>query len=272
MSRWFRFYDDVVDDPKVQLLTAEQFRAWVNLLCIASKNEGILPDVRALAFRMRQDEATVSETLESFYKLELLDAVELENAPISYTPHNWSARQYKSDASDPTAAKRQKSYRERIKNRNDDRNSTVTESVTVTPPRTDTEADTEQKESVAIATGTDAPIYTDSRHELWGEGVPILVSLGVKEREARSNIGRWLKTMNDDAQAVLGAIQRARDHRIHDAVPWITQSLKDPTHERTGQIRAYRPAQSASPMDDPRAAGMAEALRRRREARAPADG
>jgi len=27
------------------------------------------------------------------------------------------------------------------------------------------------------------PIYTDSKHELWGEGVPILIQLGVKETQ-----------------------------------------------------------------------------------------
>lgn len=71
-----------------------------------------------------------------------------------------------------------------------------------------------------------APVYTDSRHELWGEGVPILISLGVVDKQARSMIGSWLKTTRDDAQAVLGAIQRARDNRAHNPVPWITNALK----------------------------------------------
>jgi len=73
-----------------------------------------------------------------------------------------------------------------------------------------------------------APIYTDSRHELWGEGVPILVSMGVSESGARGNIGRWLKAMRDDSQAVLGAIQRARDNRVLNPIPWITQALAGP--------------------------------------------
>jgi hypothetical protein len=115
---------------------------------------------------------------------------------------------------------------------------------------TDTEEDTEKKEkkdSVANATAADAaseavvrlepekPVYTDSKHELWGEGVPILVSLGLTDRAARTNIGRWLRDVSDDAQQVLGAIQRARDNRIMDAIPWITRALN--TGHGNGQNR-----------------------------------
>lgn len=77
----------------------------------------------------------------------------------------------------------------------------------------------------ANASGAGRPVYADSKHELWGEGVPILTALGVPERSARSNVGRWLKDAKDDAQAVLGAIQRARDHRVIDPIPWITRAL-----------------------------------------------
>ena len=70
------------------------------------------------------------------------------------------------------------------------------------------------------------PVYTDVRHELWAEGTAILASLGVKETIAKPNIGRWLKDTRDDAETVLGAIQRARDGRIVDPIPWITQAIK----------------------------------------------
>lgn len=86
---------------------------------------------------------------------------------------------------------------------------------------TTTTIDSEARASDAGA----SPIYTDSKHELWGEGVPILVSLGVKDRDARSNIGRWLRDAKDDAQQVLGAIQRARDARVVEPIAWITRSI-----------------------------------------------
>jgi hypothetical protein len=114
-----------------------------------------------------------------------------------------------------------------------------------------------------------APVYTDSRHELWGEGVPILISLGVADRSARSNIGRWLKTMRDDAQAVLGAIQRARDNRVHNPIPWITQALAGPANgARTPDFRTNRNSPqsgSASVL-----AGVAAATERRARERSAA--
>jgi hypothetical protein len=121
--------------------------------------------------------------------------------------------------------------------------------------------------SVAKATGAPAPLYTDSRHELWGVGVPILISLGVAEKQTRSMIGSWLKATKDDAQAVLGAIQRARDNRVHNPIPWITNSLKVPSHERNGSVYAN----TASDQSGSTAvlAGVAAAAERRaRERRA----
>jgi uncharacterized protein YdaU (DUF1376 family) len=70
------------------------------------------------------------------------------------------------------------------------------------------------------------PIYTDSTHELWAEGVAILGQLGVHDRSARTNIGRWLKAA--EAAAVLNAIQRARDARTGDPIPFVTGALRTP--------------------------------------------
>ena len=83
------------------------------------------------------------------------------------------------------------------------------------------------KGSEAKASGAIAPVYTDARHQLWAEGVPILVSLGEKEARSRQMVGLWLKQTSDDAARVLGAIQRARDHRVHGPVAWITRALNN---------------------------------------------
>lgn len=76
--------------------------------------------------------------------------------------------------------------------------------------------------------GASAPVYADSVHELWGEGVPILIDLGMTDRNARGFIGRCLKSTKNDAQLVLGAIQRARDHRVIQPESWITRALSKP--------------------------------------------
>jgi hypothetical protein len=136
MSRWFRFYDDAVNDPKVQRLPGERFKAWINLLCLASKNDGVLPALADISFSLRMSEEKVSTLLDEFCAAGLIDPVEVDDAPMSYAPHNWNERQYKSDVADPTAASRQKAYRQR----NKDRNATVT----VTPTRAETDSETEQ--------------------------------------------------------------------------------------------------------------------------------
>lgn len=133
LSRWFRFYDDAVNDPKVQRLTADMFRAWVNLLCLASKNGGAIPK-SDIAFALRVSEKGARAVIDCLIERNLL-----EDRGDVVAPHNWDGRQYKSDVTDPTAADRQKRYR---KNRNADRNATVT----VTPTRTDTESDTETEQ------------------------------------------------------------------------------------------------------------------------------
>jgi hypothetical protein len=94
MSRWFRFYDDVVNDPKVQRLPAALFRSWVNLLCVASKNGGVLPTVPDLAFALRQSEAAIDKDIDLLIEAELFDRTDK-----GIEPHNWAQRQHKSDVS-----------------------------------------------------------------------------------------------------------------------------------------------------------------------------
>lgn len=127
MSRWFRLYDDLVDDPKIQRLPGETVKALLNLWCLASQNDGLLPAADDIAFKLRMKPAKVEQLLSVLGECGLIDS---DDAGLR--PHNWNARQYKSDVADPTAASRQKAYRDRLKNRN----GTVT--------NTDTRAETEQ--------------------------------------------------------------------------------------------------------------------------------
>lgn len=109
MSRWFRFYDEVLDDPKVQLLSAEQFRMWVNCLCVASKSGGKLPDNGTLAFKLRMSVHDLETRLSDLILAGLID-IEPDG---SKTPHNWRDRQYVSDSA--TSTERVKRYREKRK-------------------------------------------------------------------------------------------------------------------------------------------------------------
>lgn len=135
MSRWFRLYDEMLDDPKMQRLPPATFKAVINLWCIASKNGGKLPEFEDIAFGLRMEREAVVGLLD-----ELVAAGLLDHDDEGLRPHNWDKRQFKSDVTDPTAADRMKRYR------NAHRNAHRNETVTVTPPRTDTESEQIQKE------------------------------------------------------------------------------------------------------------------------------
>lgn len=145
MSRWFRVHDELVDDPKIQRLPGDTVKALLNLWCLTSQNDGLLPPADDIAFKLRLTPAKVAKLLSVLGECGLIDSDE-----EGLRPHNWNARQYKSDVADPTAALRQKAYRDRNKNRNGDRNATVT----VTDTRAETEAETEQKEHCPVAKTT----------------------------------------------------------------------------------------------------------------------
>lgn len=160
MSRWFRFYDDAMHDPKLLRLSDATYRAWTILLCIASKNEGVLPPASDIALMLRIKPAMVAAWVAELSSVELLDSTD-----AGFVPHNWGGRQYKSDKQDDTAAERMRKYRER-KRVSDVTLRPVTErnAVTVTVPRTDTDTDTEQKETRAAALD-DWP--SDFREQFW---------------------------------------------------------------------------------------------------------
>jgi hypothetical protein len=107
---WFRLYNEVLNDPKVQRLDGETFKGWINILCLAQKHDWTLPCVADVAFALRMTDQAAADLIQTLHRLNLLD--EVPDAPASYMPHNWKGRQYKSDA-DPTAPARSKRYRDR---------------------------------------------------------------------------------------------------------------------------------------------------------------
>lgn len=129
MTRWFRMYDEILDDPKVQKLPAEDFKAWVNLLCLASKNEGRLPAAADIAFALRVTEDAVTTLLERLLSGGLIDTRSGGTNGAHNAPHGWEKRQYKSD----TSAERVKRYRERHRN--------ATETASETGPEPESEAE-----------------------------------------------------------------------------------------------------------------------------------
>jgi hypothetical protein len=148
MSRWFRLYDDLLDDPKVQCLPAPLFRSWVNVLCVASKNGGRLPQTTQLAFLLRIKESDACLLLAS-----LMQAGLIEKDCDGYFPHNWNARQWKSDDSKERVARLRK------RRRSGDGNDGVT--VTVTPPDNTEDTDIINQSVISSAERPRAARYPD---------------------------------------------------------------------------------------------------------------
>lgn len=147
MSRWFRLYDEMLDDPKVQMLPPELFKTWVNLLAVASRNDGTLQPVTQLAFALRVSPTDMQSRLDDLILAGLLDI----QADGRIEPHNWKIRQWKSDDSADRVRKHRAMKRDEKQPRNVACNGAVT--VTVTPPDTDTEAETEKIECVGAREG-----------------------------------------------------------------------------------------------------------------------
>lgn len=123
--QWFRFYSEAVNDPKVQSLSGDLFKAWVNILCLAAQQDGRLITTD-LPFQLRSDSVTVEHVTSA-----LIDAGLLVSKGKYLHPHNWDKRQFKSD----TSRERTKRYRDRQRD------------VTVTPPEQNR---TEQKQIAPI--------------------------------------------------------------------------------------------------------------------------
>ena len=124
MSRWFRFYDDAINDPKILKLPEATRWYWTALLCVASKNNGALPALDDIAIQLRVTAAKATEIISILVKATLLD-----KTGTGFAPHNWNGRQYKSDVST-----------ERVKRfRNRERSVSLT--VSETPPETETETE-----------------------------------------------------------------------------------------------------------------------------------
>lgn len=127
MSRWFRAYEDALNDPKIQRLPGERFKVWFNLLCVASANKGTLPPLCDLAFSLRLPEDILRGHIGALQADGLIDT---DPETLAMSPHNWSGRQFQSDGSSTERVKR---FRNAQRNGN--------ETAPETEQSTDTETD-----------------------------------------------------------------------------------------------------------------------------------
>ncbi len=202
MALWFRFYEGALDDPKVQKLPPKMFKAWINLLCLASRHDGEIPEASVIAFALRISEVEATDTFAFLFNSGLFD----RDTDGRVTPHNWASRQFKSDVSN----ERVKRHRERQRN------------VTVTPSeqsrdRTDI--------PLAKANGHSPSKTEDISAIVFGVGLRWLVqSTGKSDTVCRSLLGKWRQQSGDEA--LISALGRAQRESPIDAVAWMTKALK----------------------------------------------
>jgi hypothetical protein len=142
--KWLRLYDDLLDDPKAQQLPPSTFKHWINLLCLASKGEprGTLPDLSAIAFRLRLTEPKATALLTELSALGFID----RDDDGTLRPHNWEGRQRMSD----NVADRVRKHRAAVSG-----NDHVTlQKRTVD---TDTDTDTEKDRNLAVSVSPKPP-------------------------------------------------------------------------------------------------------------------
>lgn len=184
MSRWFRMHDEILDDPKVQRLSGDDFKGWVNILCLASRNDGKLPPIEDVAFALRETLDGARTLVERLVNATLIERRTGGSNGAHYAPYKWDERQYKSD----TSTGRVKRFRQRSK--------TVPE----TPPDTETETDIPLSKDNGAAPGSDKHFWDTAKAYVG--------------KSNSSLIGKWLKLHGkaETARAITAAqIERAAD-------------------------------------------------------------
>ena len=91
---WFRMYTDILNNPKIQKLPEKLVKPWLNLLCVASNNGGILPSTEQVAFALRVSETAAETLIETMVERKLFDRTE-----GGVFVHDWKDWQYPSDVS-----------------------------------------------------------------------------------------------------------------------------------------------------------------------------
>lgn len=92
---WFRIHTDLIHNSKVQSLRPVDFKALINLWCMAKEGNGIIPVVDRVAFSLRCNRGSAEVTLNNLCAVGLIDRKE----DGTFQPHDWEQHQYKSDVS-----------------------------------------------------------------------------------------------------------------------------------------------------------------------------
>jgi hypothetical protein len=158
--KWFRLYDDIIDDPKILRLSPEFRWNYVGILCVSSRQSvrGTLPSAGDIAIHLRLTEAKVIRTIEALIAAGLIDQ---DPATKALSIHGWDERQYRSDNSTERWHKHKEKKGSNVganvglslapTDQNRDRTDTDTEQTPPTPPRGEPTVPSDDPEILRIA-------------------------------------------------------------------------------------------------------------------------
>lgn len=142
-SRWFRLYADVLTSPKVLRLDDHLFAAWIKLLTLASRTDGVLPSKPDCALWLRKSENDMSDIIDVLVERRFIDIMPDGELKI----HDWDEFQYRHD----TSTSRVQKHRARKANETKcNGNSSESESVSASVPNYPLSKDPAKKESEGL--------------------------------------------------------------------------------------------------------------------------
>jgi len=109
--QWLKLYTEILDDPKIRLLAFEDRWHYVALLCC--KAEGIQDERHGIWERLLSVKLGLAEVEFDSLKKRLMEVFLID---ANWNPTGWDKRQ---QATDKSAAERQKKYRDRLRKRGD---------------------------------------------------------------------------------------------------------------------------------------------------------
>jgi hypothetical protein len=239
MSRWFRVYDELIDDPKVQCLAPELFRTLVNLWCIASRHKGRLPPIAQVAFALRMTQQRAAAAIAELCAVGLVD-----DDADGVRPHNWDGRQFKSGTSNDRVGR----FRQR--RRNGECN--AGETATVTAPESETESESESDSEKETLRAARALSFEEFEQKVW-EPYPRTPVMS-KDQAWRA----WRKAREEDRAVIVAAVpryaawlrQKKPDHPVLNVATFIAERRFEGFAERA----AAPPAGFYARLDSPQLA------------------
>jgi len=188
-AKWFRMYAEFLNDPKVQMLSEQDQRRYIMLLCIRCSNGDVTLQDSEVAFQLRISEQEWLSTKQVLLKKCLITELS--------TPTAWEKRQFASD----TSAERVARHREAHK---------VTANTVVTLQKrsveTETEKETENK------THLRKPAKSKQKHKQTDEAFAAFWKAFPRKRNKGDAYKAWVQLSPDEdlIAAIMASIERGK--------------------------------------------------------------